>query len=110
MYLRPHSESEINILICHEGVTAGHRGVTGTLDKYQRMLFIISARDKIRRLAELCDVCSAEERSITAKRGPHIPSTVGNVGEKLFIDFVSMSETVRNNRYLLTVQDLLVHT
>ena len=72
-------------------MTAGHRGVTGTLDKYQRMLFIISARDKIRRLAELCDVCSAEERSIKAKRGLHIPSSVGNVGEKLFIDFVSKS-------------------
>jgi len=37
--------------------------------------------------------------------GPHIPSTVGNVGEKVFIDLVSMSETVRKNRYLLTVQD-----
>ena len=37
--------------------------------------------------------------------GPHVPSTVGNVGEKVFIDLVSMSETVRKNRYLLTVQD-----
>jgi len=37
--------------------------------------------------------------------GPHVPSTVGNMGEKVFIDLVSMSETVRKNRYLLTVQD-----
>ena len=28
-----------------------------------------------------------------------------NVGEKVFIDLVTMSETVRKNRYLLTVQD-----
>ena len=34
-----------------------------------------------------------------------MPSTVGNVGQKVFIDLVSMSETVRNNRYLLTLQD-----
>ena len=34
-----------------------------------------------------------------------MPSTVGNVGEKVFIDLVSMSETVRKNCYLLTVQD-----
>ena len=34
-----------------------------------------------------------------------MPSTVGNVGEKVFIDLVSMSETVRKNRYMLTVQD-----
>ena len=27
--------------------------------------------------------------------GPHMPSTVGNMGEKLFIDIVTLSETVR---------------
>ena len=32
-------------------------------------------------------------------------ASVGNVGEKVFIDLVSMSETVRKNHYLLTVQD-----
>ena len=34
-----------------------------------------------------------------------MPSTMGNVGEKVFIDLVSMSESVRKNRYMLTVQD-----
>ena len=34
-----------------------------------------------------------------------MPSTVGNVGEKVFIDLVSMSETVRKNRYMLTIKD-----
>ena len=34
-----------------------------------------------------------------------LASTVGNVGEKVFIDLLSMSETVRKNRFLLTVQD-----
>ena len=29
-----------------------------------------------------------------------MPSTVGNVGEKVFIDLVSMSETMRKNHYL----------
>ena len=81
--------------ICHEGVSAGHRGVTGTPDKFQRMFFIMSARDKIRRLVERCDICLAKERSVKVKTGPHVPSVVGNVGEKIFIDLVSMSETVR---------------
>ena len=39
------------------------------------------------------------------KTGPHVPSVVGNVGEKVFIYLVSMSETVRKNCYILTVQD-----
>ena len=36
-----------------------------------------------------------KERSIKAKSGPHILNTVGNMGEKVFIGLVSMSETVR---------------
>ena len=37
--------------------------------------------------------------------GPHVPSNVSNLGGKVFIDLVSLSETVRKNHYLLTVQD-----
>ena len=91
--------------ICHEGIMAGHRGVNGTLDKFQRTFFVVSARDKIRTLVNNCNVCLTKERSVKNKMGPHVPSTVGNVGEKVFIDLVTLSETVRKNRYLLTVQD-----
>ena len=34
--------------ICHEGVAAGHKGMAGTLDKFQRTFFIMSACEKIR--------------------------------------------------------------
>ena len=67
--------------------------------------FVMSAREKISRLIYRCEACLAKEQSIKAKRGPHVPSTVVNVGEKVLIDLVSMSETVRKNCYLLTVQD-----
>ena len=69
------------------------------------MFFVVSAHEKICRLVERCDVCLTKERSIKAKMGPHVPSTVGNIGGKLFIDLVRLSETVRKNHYLLTVQD-----
>ena len=36
--------------ICHEGVAGGHRGVAGTLDKFQRTFFAMSAHKKIRPL------------------------------------------------------------
>ena len=65
----------------------------------------MSAHEKIRTLVDHCNVCLAKERSIKAKTGPHVRSTVGNVGEKVFIDLVLMSKTVRKNCYLLTVQD-----
>ena len=37
--------------------------------------------------------------------GPHVPSTVGNIDKKVFIDLVILSETMTKNCYLLTVQD-----
>jgi len=43
--------------IRHERIMSGHTGVAGTLDKFQRTLFVLSAPDKIRRLVERCDVC-----------------------------------------------------
>ena len=59
--------------ICSEGVTAGHRGVAGTSDKFQRTFYIMSACDKTRRLVECCaDVCLAKERSIKVKIGPQV--------------------------------------
>ena len=35
----------------------------------------------------------------------HVPSLTGYVGEKLYIDLVSMSDTVRENQYLLMAED-----
>ena len=96
VYQQPKLEEVFKI--CHEGVAGGHRGIAGTLDKFQRTFITMSAREKIHRLVDQCNTCLAKERSIQAKRGPHVPSTVDNVGEKVFIDLVSMSETVRKNR------------
>ena len=61
----PESKLREAFQICHEGLAAGHRGVNGTLDKFQRTFFTLSARDKIRRLVERCDVCLTKERSIS---------------------------------------------
>ena len=75
------------------------------LDKFQRTFFVLKARDKIRRLVEHCDICLTKERSIKPMMGPHVPSAVGNIGEKVFFDLVTLSETVRKNSYLFTLQD-----
>ena len=56
-------------------------------------------------MGEKCNQCIAKECSVKQRVGIHAPSLVGNVGEKKFIDLVSMSETVQGNCYLLTIQD-----
>ena len=90
--------------ICLEWIASEHRGVAGTLDKFQRTFFVLLARDKIRRLVERCDTCLTKEISTKPKMVPNLPSTVENEGEKVFID---MGDLVRNNKncYLLTVQE-----
>jgi len=50
--------------VCHEGMARGHRGVAGTLDKFQRTFFVMSAHEKIWRLVDRCNTCLAKERSI----------------------------------------------
>ena len=66
---------------------------------------MFSPRDKLQYLNDGCDVCIVKERSIPARVKVHVPSLTGYVGEKLYIDLVSMSDTVRGNRYILTAED-----
>ena len=74
------------------------------LDKFQSTSFVLSAWDKISRLVER-NICLTKKRSIKPKIGPLVLSTVGNVGKKVFIDLVTLSETIMNNHYLVMVQD-----
>ena len=37
-------------------------------------------------------MCLAKERSIKVKTGLHVPSTVGNIGKKVFIDLVCQKQ------------------
>ena len=39
------------------------------------------------------------------RTGEHIPSLTGYIGEKMYVDLVSMTDTMRGNQYLLTVED-----
>ena len=63
---------------------------------------MLSVRPKLRFLNGGFDICIVKERSMPVRTGVHMPSLTGYVGEKLYIDLVSMSDTVRGNRYLLT--------
>ena len=91
--------------LCHQSDQGGHRGLEGTLNKFLRGFFILSAGTKLRFLNGGCDTCIVKERSIPVRSGIHMPSLTGYVGEKLYIDLVSMSDTVRGNRYLLQAED-----
>ena len=65
--------------------------------------FLLSARQKIRFLNGRCDTCLTKERSMPDRTGVHVPLLAGYVGEKLYVDLVNMSETIRGNQYMLTM-------
>ena len=91
--------------LCHQSDLGGHRGLEGRLNKFLKGFFMLSARQKLRFLNGGCDTCLTKERSMPVRTGEHIPSLTGFVGEKLYIDLVSMSDIMRGNRYLLMVED-----
>ena len=49
--------------------------------------------------------CLRKEQSMPVQTGEYVPSLTGYVGEKLYVDLVSMSETIRGNRYILMAED-----
>ena len=91
--------------LCHQSDLGGHRGLEGTLNKFLKGFFLLSAKQKIRFLNGRCDTCLTTEQSMPVQTGEHVPSLTGYVGEKLYLDLVSMSKTMRGNRYMLRAED-----
>ena len=86
--------------LCHQSNLGGHRCLEGTLSKLLKGFFLLSARQKIHFLNGGCDTCLTKEW-----RMPVRTSLTGYVGEKLYKDLVSMSQTIRENIYMLTAED-----
>ena len=78
--------------LCHQSNLGGHRGLEGTLNKFLKGFFLLSAGQKIRFLNQ--GTCLTKERSMPARTGVHEPSLAGYVGEKLYLDLVTMSEKI----------------
>ena len=66
--------------LCHQSDLGGHRGLEGTLNKFLRGFFMLSARLKLRFLNGGCDTCIVKERSMPVRTGVHMPSLTGYVG------------------------------
>ena len=91
--------------ICHQSDVGGHRWLEGTMNKFLLGFFMLSASQKICFLNGGCDTCLTKEQSMPVRAREHVPSLTGYVGEKLYVDLVSMSKTIRGNRNILTTED-----
>ena len=67
--------------------------------------FVLSARQKICFLNGICDTCLTKEWSIQVRTVEHVSFLMRYVGKKLYVDLVSMSETIRGKRYMLLAED-----
>ena len=75
------------------------------MNKFLNEFFLLSARQKISFLNGGCDTCLTKEWSMPVRTREHVPSLTGYEGEKLYVDLVSMLETMRGNRYMLMTKD-----
>ena len=89
----------------HQSDLGELRGLEETLNKCLKGFFLLSARQKIHFLNGRCDTCLTKERSMPARTRVHVPLLAGYVGEKLYVDLVTMSETIRRNQYMLMAED-----
>ena len=74
-------------------------------NKFLRGFFMLLARSKLRFFNGGCDTCIVKEWSMPVRIGVHMPSLTEYLGEKLYIDLVFKSDTVRGNGYLLSAED-----
>ena len=58
--------------LCHQSDQGGHRGLEGTLNKFLRGFFMLSARPKLRFLNGGCDTCLVKEWSMPVRSGIHL--------------------------------------
>ena len=83
--------------LCHQSNLGGHRGLEGTWNKFLKGFFLLSARQKLIFLNGGYDTCFTKEQSMSARTGVHVPSLAGYAREKLYMDLVSMSDTIKGN-------------
>ena len=84
--------------LCHQSNLGGHRGLEGS-NKILNGFFLLSARQNGR-----CDTCLTKERSMPARTRVNMPSLARYVGEKLYVELVTMSETIRGNCLLMSAE------
>ena len=77
----------------------------GTSNKFLKGFFLLSDRQKIRFLNDGCDTCLTKEQTMPARTRVHVPYLTGYLGEKLYMDLVTMSETIRGTQYILTAEN-----
>ena len=85
--------------LCHQ------HDLEGMLSKFLKGFFLVSGRQKIHFLNGGCDTCLTKERSLPAQTRLHVPTLAGYVGQMLYVDLVSMLDTIRGNQYLLMAED-----
>ena len=59
--------------LCHQSNLGGYRGLVGTLNKFLKGFFLLSARQKIRFLNSGCDTCLTKEQNMPVRTGEHVP-------------------------------------
>ena len=103
----PRARGDVAYKWSHEHLTAGHFGVTATLQRALQRFYYVGMYADLTSRVKACPTCVAKQTRINTKKGIHRPVATGYPGEVVCIDLVGpLPETHDHNRYILTVEDV----
>ena len=90
----------------HDVKTAGHLGITKTLNKIRQSYYWPGLQSDVKSYVSGCDICSRRKAPLKSKRAPMQPVQVGFPLERIATDILGeFPETENGNRYILVVSD-----
>ena len=90
----------------HEHETAGHFGISATIQRARRRFYYPGMTTELRRMVASCKACVAKITKVNLKKGTHVPQRSGYPLETINIDLVGpLPTTVQQYKYILTVED-----
>ena len=89
----------------HQHPTAGHFGITATLQRARQRFYFHGMTQTLRRMTKACAHCVAKQTKVNMKQGKHIPQRNGYPLDTVNIDLVGpLPETPEMFKYILTVE------
>ena len=94
------------LLACHDDLTAGHLGVTRTIDKIRKRYYWPKMKQRIIQFVQSCEDCQTRKKSLEHPSGFMTSITVQHPFERLGIDFIGpFPKSLSGNKYVIIAVD-----
>ena len=104
--LVPESARQEVFHLSHSHQTAGHFGITATLQRAKRKFYWPGMSLYLKSKVQTCANCLMKQTKVNHRTGPHVPRNNSYPGEVIYVDLIGpYPETTEGYRYCLTIED-----